>query len=262
MRLDCLGEMEKRCMSDDRECYGDEPGFRLCFRLPKILFKSISTEPSSPWLRQIAIATERRFFYLAEDWEIDLISNRYTDFTGSIVIPVKTDERRFVFDGASIPVPWLISLITIGVFRPLGVLLIASIVHDFAFRYGYLLIRSSGDDVREIPIERHQADNLFREIVAVVNGNKVVGQLAWYFVRLGYWFCVRYNGQLRTGETPYLVGLSFSLFLGLFVFAVCYLGLSVVLTSSLVLYLCFYAVTLYKLGAGSTDEASTSRADP
>ncbi len=42
--------------------------------------------------------------------------------------------RRAVagFDGASVPRPWLVTAVGGGILRPLGVMLIASIIHDFA----------------------------------------------------------------------------------------------------------------------------------
>ncbi|MEO0425072.1 MAG: DUF1353 domain-containing protein [Pseudomonadota bacterium] len=217
--------------------------------LPKIIFKSISTKPDAPWLRQIAIATVRRFFFLTEDWSMTLRSERFPNHSGTIIIPEITNGERFQFDGASIPVPWLVSLITVGVLRPLGVLLVASIVHDYAFRYGYLKVRGDDGTVRDVPIDRHDADELFREIVTVVNGNRAVGRLAWYFVRLGYWLGVKYNGKPRTGRPPTLVAISFVAALGLLGLLIWHYSLPVVAVTAVALYLAFYLVTLRALGA-------------
>ena len=251
-----LVQTEEETQQDEREHYGQAPDFRISFKLPRIIFKSISTEPDAHWLRQVAIATVRRFFYLTEDWHIGLESRRYPQLSGTIIIREKMAGERFEFDGASIPLPWLISLITIGVLRPLGVLLIASIVHDFAFRHGHLpVLRSDSDneaDAVNVPISREQADDLFRDIITVVNGNRVVGRAAWYFVRLGYWLRVRYNGELRTGQPPYLVGLSFLLFLGLIAGLVYTYSLPIVAVSALAIYLAFYVLTLHRLGIQSS----------
>ncbi|MEL7045157.1 MAG: DUF1353 domain-containing protein, partial [Pseudomonadota bacterium] len=176
---------------DDLEVFGEGTDFEVRLRLPHIVFKSISTRPDAHWLKQIAIASVRRFFYLAEDWSITLRSDRYPDFSGEIIVPETTDGERFEFDGASIPVPWLVSMITIGVLRPLGVLLIASLVHDYAFRYGYLKVAKAGGPPQKVIIKRDVADRLFRDIITVVNGNRIVGHVAWYFVRLGYWTGVK-----------------------------------------------------------------------
>ena len=140
----------------------------------------------SPWLRQIAIATVRRFFYLTEDWSLELRSARFPKHSGTIVVPKETGGERFEFDGASVPAPWLVSLITVGVLRPLGVLLVASLVHDYAFRYGVLKVSKGDEPPEDVSIERHDADVFFRATVKVVNGARSVGRFAWYFALLRY----------------------------------------------------------------------------
>ncbi|MEM6483707.1 MAG: DUF1353 domain-containing protein [Pseudomonadota bacterium] len=235
-------------MPDDSKTFRVEPDFEIRLTLPKILFRSIRTRPDAHWLRQVAIATERRYFYLTEDWHIELEASRYPFLTGKIVIPVETAGKRFEFDGASIPVPWLVSLLTVGVLRPLGVLLVASIVHDYAFRYGELLIQKAGEtEPAKVPVARHDADALFRDIITAVNGNRTVGRLGWYFVRLGYWLGVPYNGLPRTGVRPTLVGLSFLIFMALLVSAVVAFSWLPVVLVALGLYLLIYGLTLFEL---------------
>jgi hypothetical protein len=55
-------ETEGETGQSEVECYSKVPGFHICFRLPRIIFKSIITEPNANPLRQLAIATVRRFF--------------------------------------------------------------------------------------------------------------------------------------------------------------------------------------------------------
>ena len=92
-------------------------------------------------------------------------------------------------------------LLTFGILRPLGVMLTASVVHDFAFEYGVLVIRdASGTDTPQ-PVERDVADLLFRDIISTVNRMPITAYVAWIFVRLG-WFGIKYNGQPRGGAFP------------------------------------------------------------
>jgi len=246
-------ETEKETGQDKVECYGKDPGFHICFRLPRIIFKSIITEPNVGLLRQLSIATVRRFFYLTEDWKLTLSSTRYPELAGEIIVPRRLKNGElFEFDGASIPLPWLVSLLTIGILRPLGVLLIASIVHDFAFRCGYFKVRKQNGEIVEVVMPRDVSDRLFRDIITVVNGNSIVGFVGWYFVRLGYWSGVLYNGQRGTGKKPIAVGISFLFVLGLLTCILYIYSFAEVALSFLAIYLSFYVLTLNKLNAVST----------
>lgn len=255
-------ETEKETGQDEVECYGKEPDFHICFKLPRIIFKSIITEPKAGLIRQLAIATMRRYFYLTEDWKLKLSSIRYRELDGEIIIPQKVDGQLFKFDGASIPLPWLVSLLTIGILRPLGVLLIASIVHDFAFRHGYLQVQKQDGTIENVPVERGVADRLFKDIITVVNGNSIVGFLGWYFVRLGFWFRVPYNGEQWGGKKLIPVLISFisfenkelstvlASFLAILTFlAYCWQTYSFarVAFGFLALYVSFYVLTLNRL---------------
>ncbi len=231
----------------DFEVFGEGTDFEVKLSLPRIVFKSISTKPNAHWLKQIAIASVRRFFYLADDWSITLRSERYPEFSGEIIVPETTDGERFEFDGASIPVPWLVSMITIGVLRPLGVLLIASLVHDYAFRYGYLKVAKESGPAQDVRIKRDVADGLFRDLITVVNGNRIVGHVAWYFVRLGYWTGVKYNGRRRSGRAPVSVLVSFLAFFGFLAFLVATYSLAEIALSAMALYLSLYVLTLNQL---------------
>jgi hypothetical protein len=76
------------------------------------------------------------------DWEIMIEvvnSEKYPDkeVSGIIVIPRlhKDYHEKTRLDGASIPLPWLVSFLT------------ASIVHDFAFEYGHLYYRQEDGSI-------------------------------------------------------------------------------------------------------------------
>ncbi|MEO0436207.1 MAG: DUF1353 domain-containing protein [Pseudomonadota bacterium] len=206
-----LIEAERESRQDQPEVYGEGTDFKITLRIPRIIFKSFTTDPHASWLQQISLATKKREFFLIEDWSVLIDAKNYPDLSGTIVIPNKTQGKRFAFDGASIPVPWLVSLLTIGVLRPLGMLLVASIIHDYAFRYGYLMRSKATEAAVPIPVRRDEADSLFRDIISTVNGNRLVGFVAWYAVRLGYWFWVPFNGE--SGKKPVGVLASFIVFL-------------------------------------------------
>ena len=105
-----------------------------------------------------------------------------------------------IFDGASIPFPWLVSYLSFGVLRPLGILLSASVVHDFAFQFGYLPVIKNGKS-KNVPVQRHDADELLRLVTQTLNGSNVFSRIAWHAVRLGWWG-IKYAGQRFTGKPP------------------------------------------------------------
>ena len=152
-------------------------------------------------------------------------------------------------------------MLTIGILRPLGVLLIASIVHDYAFRHGYLWVKKQSEEPEKVEIERQVADRLFKDIIKVVNGNTIVGFLGWYFVRLGFWLGVPYNGKQWSGKKPLAVLMSFEdkeliivlvsflcvlILLGYGWYIYSFAGMAF---SFFILYLVLYVLTLNRLDA-------------
>lgn len=123
-------------------------------------------------------------------------------------------------------------------------MLTASILHDFAFKYGYLrVLKESGKAFEDVPIQRHNADQLFRDIITTVNGLSSVGLVAWFFVRLG-WFTVKYKGKPCGGKPPY--GQTFLFLLILIIFGTLFLSFPKVTIISLIfLYTLFYLLTIY-----------------
>ncbi|MGQ7847664.1 DUF1353 domain-containing protein [Granulosicoccus sp. 3-233] len=216
--------------------------------MPSIRLESFKSMDEAGMLERLAIATRRRRFSLFRDWQIELADVDYSnELNGIVEVPARDgDEKTIVFDGASIPMPWLVSLLTVGILRPLGVMLVGSIVHDYAYQYGSLRIsKDGGNTFKDIPLSRHRADRLFRDIVGTVNRLPFVGYIAWFFVRIG-WLWVRYNGKHFGGKPP-LVEFSVLLLLmtGVWwVYTVMGLGLTLIAFSSVyvVLYIASIAI--------------------
>ena len=178
---------------------------------------------SKKWWRRLVDAGQRRTFTLAKDFVIEVEGSALPPgIEGRIVIPtlatvepgnldlptdkpaqMRRSEGEFmanIFDGASIPLPWLVSYMSFGVLRPLGILLCASVVHDFAYQFGYLPVDRDGK-IKHIPVARHDADELFRLITQTLNGSNFFSRVAWHAVRIGWWG-IDYAGQKRTGQPP------------------------------------------------------------
>lgn len=170
--------------------FAEIPPIRLLTMKPK--------DDPGPWER-LALATQRRRFSLYDDWQLTLGDVAFDErLNGTLVIPRRDSDGDVIkFDGASVPLPWIISMLSIGILRPLGVMLVGSIVHDYAYKYGCL----EKADGTTVPIERQVADRLFRDIISTVNNLPIVGWIAWFAVRLG-WPVVNYNGAPQGGSPP------------------------------------------------------------
>ena len=138
-------------------------------------------------------ACKRRRWKIAEDWCVVLCGTKKVSscngcsLDGKIVIPKGT-----VVDGASVPLPWLVSFLSCGKLRPNGILLIPSIVHDYAYRRGCLRYRNQDGTETCREICRDDADWLFREMIQSINHTCFWACVAWLAVRLGWWFGVEY----------------------------------------------------------------------
>jgi hypothetical protein len=169
--------------------------------LPALNPQLIKTD-SRTLLARLVSASDRRRFSLAEDWAITVGEVAYgTGLNGRIRISRERANRLVTFDGASVPFPWLVSLLSFGVFRPMGVMLTGSIVHDVAYACGSLEYETEDGRIEERPIERHDADQLFCDIIGTVNDMPEFARIAWLAVRLG-WTWVRYGGEPRGGKAP------------------------------------------------------------
>lgn len=183
----------------------------LKFTMPSIQLMTVLQHETSGWFSRLLESTRTRIFTLQKDWHLTLKRCVFkTELAGTVVIPkqeiIDGERRDVTFDGASIPIPWVLSFLTLGIMRPLGVLLTASIVHDYAFKFGHLkVIKEGSSEPQEIPLERHEADRLFREMILTVNKLPGVAWFAWAGVRLGWLFLVKYNGKYFGRKPPYAV---------------------------------------------------------
>lgn len=169
--------------------------------LPSLRPQLLTTTASNP-LERFNEASQRRVFKLEKDWSIKIDNAKYDeDLNGEIVIPQKYNDSETTTDGASVPLPWLVGFASVGILRPLGVMLSGAVVHDFAYKHGGLLYKKEDGTTEFKAIRRDNADNLFRDIIDSVNKLPITSKTAWLAVRLGF-FAVDYNKETRTGEFP------------------------------------------------------------
>ena len=213
-------------------------------QLPSVIPQLLKTQFNSV-VERFKGATQRRWFHLESDWSITVNGFQHDpNINGTIIVPVTYQNVKTRIDGASVPLPWAVSFLTFGILRPLGVMLTASVVHDFAFENGVLVLRNaSGTDTPQ-PVARDVADLLFRDIISTVNRMPITAYVAWIFVRLG-WFGIKYNGQPRGGAFP-LIPVAIALaFLALVIGAIQLFGLVTVFITVALFYLIAYAIIAF-----------------
>jgi hypothetical protein len=208
--------------------------------IPPVRLQSILAKKGLTLLGRIALAIKPREFTLRDDWFVDFDAISYApSLNGTIKIPTHDrDGKEIVFDGASVPLPWLVSLLTSGVLRPLGVMLTASLVHDYAYKYGHL----QKHDGTPIEIERHVADRLFRDIIRTVSELPFVAFVAWFAVRLG-WPVVKYNKKPRGGKAPVVEYFSLFAVLALLISTAADFNLPALVSVLVAIYVILYLVT-------------------
>lgn len=209
--------------------------------IPPVRLQTIVADPELNLLERLALSTKRRLFTLHNDWVLDVDNVSYEPgLNGKIKIPaIDASGNEIVFDGASIPLPWLVSLLTIGILRPLGVMLIASIVHDYTYKFGHL----QKEDGTVVEIERHIADRLFKDIIATVNKLPAVAYIAWFFVRIG-WLKVKYNNMPRGGKAPFdEYFLLLALLLLLITIGIQY-SFGIIALTLIIIYVAFYSIVI------------------
>lgn len=209
--------------------------------IPPVRLQTIIPKPNLSLLERLAFATKRRLFFLQNDWLLKVDNVSYEPrLNGTIKVPaIDAHGKEILFDGASIPLPWVVSLLTIGILRPLGVMLTASVVHDYVYKYGHL--QKEGGTVVEI--ERHIADQLFRDIITTVNKLPAVGYIAWFFVRIG-WLFVKYNNKTRGGKAPIDEYFLFSAFVALIIALGARFSFDILVFALIVIYVAFYAISI------------------
>ena len=208
----CNGESSKPkegCKPSDPEDGCEPSESKRCYELPGGGWVKFCQWPVLQPLKLITgkwhplRASKRRLWKLVDDWCVVLCGTKKVScvdglaLNGKIVIPKCT-----IVDGASVPLPWLVSFLTFGFLRPTGILLIPSIVHDYAYEHGCLRYRNEDGTETCREICRDDADWLFREMIRGINHTWFWAYVAWLAVRLGWWF-VKYNGARRGGKPPY-----------------------------------------------------------
>jgi len=167
-------------------------------QLPQLQPQIIETNNLSWWQHLLNARTPRKYI-LIQDWCIS-VSGISAKLDGTIVVPKGTE-----IDGASIPFPWFVAFITLGILRPMGILLTASIPHDYAFIHGKLNYKQAdSEQLQQRVVQRHEVDYLFYQIVKEVNQAPIPAAISWLAVRLG-WYWIKYNGKHRTGRFPLLI---------------------------------------------------------
>lgn len=136
-----------------------------------------------PTMKPLPIKT-KGFSFAGRMWALVTVTRKweltdnyfYTLPDGTrIVIPA-----GFVHDGASIPkILW-------GILSPTGLLLIAALIHDFSYRYGYLwVVDEKTGDVKKWVCgtgSHTDYDDLFLKINLEVNGMVLVDHLAAFML--------------------------------------------------------------------------------
>ena len=142
------------------------------FEMPKLQPIPIKTKDVHYIVRLWRWITTIRKWQLLNDW-------KYTLPDGTeIIVP-----EGYIFDGASIPrLLW-------GIISPVGLLLIPSLIHDYAYEFDQLIgINEEGERFTyQQGAGRSYWDNLFKEVAFDVNGIALTSFLAWLAVVLVGW---------------------------------------------------------------------------
>lgn len=190
-------------------------------------------------------ASARRYFSLEQEWAVTIDNVKDNqNLNGTIIVPESTNDNGLRFDGASVPLPWLVSFLSFGILRPLGIMLTASLVHDYAFIYGGLSYRDDNGRENFRALERDAADLLFKDMISTVNKMPVAAFVAWIFVRLG-WFFVKYNGKRFGGKVPLLPSAIFIAILFILTTLIQSIGLLSFIAGAALFYLIAYGLIAF-----------------
>lgn len=132
-----------------------------------------------PYDNTVNFLTFTRKWKLIEDWYYTLPNGR------SIII-----EKGFIFDGASIP------RIFRNILSPVGILLIPGLVHDFAYKYNYLIEIYKEEKYLYYELENQKFwDKLFYEIALKVTKKKFISKFTYYSLK--FFGFIAYNSYRR-----------------------------------------------------------------
>lgn len=125
------------------------------------------------------LSSWKTIFSYTRKWEV--VEDYYLEIPNhpTIVVP-----KGFWFDGASIP------KIFRNILSPIGALLIPGLIHDFGYRYNYLLTHYFITDIgHNLPVRymekvgKDAFDDLFLEIANHVNGLSFINKMAYLAVK-------------------------------------------------------------------------------
>lgn len=154
--------------------YVDLPG-RNEIPMPRIEALPIHTKGKKWYQRMKMWLTVRREFKIIEDYYI------FVPYINAwVLIPA-----NFIFDGASIP------KILHGIFNPVGILFIQSLLHDCLYRFGNLvIIKNEERQIHEYLcrkgtfVTRKFSDVLFLKQGEFVNGTAILNKIAYRVLRV------------------------------------------------------------------------------
>jgi len=134
--------------------------------MPAFRWISIPTKGKSTWEIIKIWWNKPRKMQLTEDYLLSHAGKVYMVPEGTII------------DGASVPrFLWVFA-------APNGLLGVPALFHDYAYQNAEVLI-VEGDIQIAIPVNKNQADELFRDMAADINGFDLLADLAYYGVRVG-----------------------------------------------------------------------------
>ena len=171
---------------------------RLDQSMPAVRPIPLKMQGLSKWQRIKKLLFFRRKWELTNNY---VLSIPWLDIL--IIVP-----RGFTFDFASVPrFAW-------PILSPIGVLLLASVPHDFGYRYGGLIHIVM--DANNIPVPKFklwtkvELDTLLSDITEAVSCSKLIGEAARFGLKLGgftYWDAARSeNNDVYTDYEDLLIG--------------------------------------------------------
>ena len=143
---------------------------KMAITMPLMRPIPINTKGKPWWKSWWTWLKSTRKWEVIEDWHF------YIEYLKlSVFIP-----KGFIFDGASIPK--LLRML----YSPVGILLLPGLLHDYGYRYGYLVVKNMSMyqiDVNLMCFTRSDWDELFMEVSKQINGFNIINRLP----RIGLW---------------------------------------------------------------------------
>jgi len=167
----------------------------VSLKQPSLTVHPLKTGPLKGFFEKIANSSKRRHYSLNEDWEVELSNISYSpELNGLIKIPKLKNNKPLKLDGASTPIAWLASFMSLGIVRPMGIMFNASIIHDYCYHYGGLDVSNNqGEDYKFVEVNRETADRLFRDIISSIHDMPRAAWLCWFLVKIGWIIGVKYH---------------------------------------------------------------------